>query len=70
MGRREPRDDCWFRVVASVSQLERQTTGMDEQRASRLALAPRLLVRKAIMPAPTGRVTARATKRSCPERVL
>jgi hypothetical protein len=33
MGRREPRDDCWFRVVASVSQLERQMTGMDDEGA-------------------------------------
>jgi hypothetical protein len=35
MGRRDPRDDCWFRVVASVSQLERQTTGMDEKQVCR-----------------------------------
>jgi hypothetical protein len=38
MGRREPRDDCWFRVVASVSQLERQTTGMDEKQEWRRSL--------------------------------
>jgi len=42
---------------------------MGEQRACRLALAPRLLSRKAITPAPTGRVTAWATKRSSPTPV-
>jgi hypothetical protein len=44
----------------------RQATWLakDDQRACRLALGPRLLLRKAITPAPAGRVTAWATKQS------
>jgi hypothetical protein len=40
------------------------TPELDEQRACRLAFARRLLLRKAITPPPTGRVTAWATKES------
>jgi hypothetical protein len=51
---------------------ERRALAPDDLRAWRAALAARLLLRKAVTPAPTGRVTAWATKQSyrcgCPRR--
>jgi hypothetical protein len=52
------------RAQAGVSIGEVDRPAKDEPQACRLALAPRVLLWKAIAPAPTGRVTAWATKRS------
>jgi hypothetical protein len=41
-----------------------QALAADDQRACRLALGPRLLLGRAVTPAPTGRVTGLATKQS------
>jgi hypothetical protein len=55
---------------ARVSANAPRACAPDERRACRLALAARLLLWKAITPAPTGRVTAWATKQSrAPEPV-
>jgi hypothetical protein len=50
------------KAIAPVPSL--RVIATDEQQACRLALAPRLLLRKPITSAPTGRVTAWATKQS------
>jgi hypothetical protein len=52
----------------SVCMVDTEAFALAEQRACRLALAPRLLLWKAITPAPTGHVTGMATKQSCRHR--
>jgi hypothetical protein len=54
--------------TAGISHNGDESVAEDEQRASRLALAPRLLLWKAIASAPTGRVTGLATRQSRPPR--